>query len=113
MTDGLGIVEPVVTVETESLLEELKKLTRKHEIKGIVLGFPLTLKGKKGQRAKFVLKYKKKIKDALGLKVELFDERYTTREAKRLARELGKSKDREFLDRLSAVIILRGFLEEN
>jgi len=113
MTDGLGIVEPKKTIQTKNLIEELRKLKDEYEIQGLVLGFPLTTKGKIGQRAKMVQKIKEKIQSEVVLPVHLQDERFTTKEAMKIASKMKKVKDKRLIDRISATLILRGFLAEN
>lgn len=113
MTDELGIAEPRKTIQTRNLMNELKRLKEDYEIEGIVMGLPLTTKGRVGERAKMVEKIKEKIEDELRLPVELYDERFTTKEAIEIARGMGRTRDKNLLDRISATLILKGYLEEN
>ena len=113
ISNSLDIVKPEKTVKTEDLLKEIKDLDKEYEFKGIVLGFPLTTKGKIGQRAKFVQKIKTKIENELNLPVQLQDERFTTKEATKIASDLGKKKDKKLIDKISASLILKGYLDEN
>lgn len=113
MTDPLGIVAPRKTVKTEELIEEIQQIKEKYKIKGIVMGLPLTPRGKIGQRAKMIKDLKKKIEKELNLEVKLQDERYTTKEAMNIAKKMGKVRDKKLLDRISASLILRSYLEEN
>ena len=113
ISNSLDIVKPEKTVKTENLLKEIKDLDKEYEFKGIVLGFPLTTKGKIGQRAKFVQKIKTKIENELNLPVQLQDERFTTKEATKIASDLGKKKDKKLIDKISASLILKGYLDEN
>ncbi len=113
MTDELGIVEPWRTIKTEHLFNDLRNLIEEYTIEGVVLGFPLTTRGKIGQRARLVQKIKERIQAELNIRVELYDERFTTKEAYRIAADMGKARDKRLLDRISATLILRGFLAEN
>ncbi|MCK4528554.1 Holliday junction resolvase RuvX [candidate division WOR-3 bacterium] len=113
MTDELGIVEPWRTIKTEHLFNDLRNLIEEYTIEGVVLGLPLTTRGKIGQRARLVQKIKERIQAELNLRVELYDERFTTKEAYRIAADMGKARDKRLLDRISATLILRGFLAEN
>jgi putative Holliday junction resolvase len=113
MTDELGIAEPRKTIQTRNLMNELKRLKEDYEIEGIVMGLPLTTKGRVGERAKMVEKIKEKIEDELRLPVKLYDERFTTKEAIEIARGMGRTRDKNLLDRISATLILKGYLEEN
>jgi putative Holliday junction resolvase len=113
ISDSLGIAKPKKTVKTEQLIEELKELNKEYGFEGMVLGFPLTTKGKIGQRAKYVQKIKEKIQKELDIPIKLQDERYTTKEATEIASQLGKTKDKKLIDKISASIILKDFLDEN
>lgn len=113
ISNSLDIVKPTKTVKTEHLIKELKSLNKEYNFKGIILGFPLTTKGKVGQRAKFVKKFKEEVEKELDLPVILQDERFTTKEATKIASELGKKKDKKLIDKISASLILKGYLDEN
>ncbi len=113
MTDELNIIEPRDTIKTEDLIKELKRYKQEYEIEGLVVGFPLTTKGKVGERAKMVERIKEEIQIELNLPVHLHDERFTTKEAMEIALEIGKAKDKRLLDRISATLILKRFFEEN
>ncbi|MEO0293412.1 MAG: Holliday junction resolvase RuvX [candidate division WOR-3 bacterium] len=107
------IASPKKTVKTEHLIKELKEMNKEYDFKGIILGFPLTTTGKIGQRAKIVQEMKKKIQKELNIPVKLQDERFTTKEATKIASQLGKTKDKRFIDKISASLILKEFLDEN
>jgi putative Holliday junction resolvase len=111
--NDLNIINPKKTVKTENLIKEIKELNKDYNFEGMVLGFPLTTKGKIGQRAKFVQEIKEKIQKELNIPVTLQDERFTTKEATVIASELGKTKDKRLIDKISASLILKDFLDEN
>lgn len=113
MTDELDIVEPRETVKTKDLIKELKRYKQEYDIEGVVVGFPLTTKGKVGERAKMVEKITNEIKSALNFTINLQDERFTTKEAMEIATQMGKVKDKRLLDRISATLILKSYLEDN
>ena len=113
ISNTLGIVKPEKAVKTEHLLKEIKTLNKEYNFKGLVLGFPLTTTGKIGQRAKFVQKIKEEIEKGFNIPIKLYDERFTTKEATKIASDLGKKKDKRFIDKISASLILKGYLDEN
>jgi putative Holliday junction resolvase len=113
ISNNLNIVKPVKTVKTEHLLRELKELNQEYDFKGMVLGFPLTTKGKIGQRAQFVQKIKEEIEKELNIPIKLQDERFTTKEATEIASELGKKRDKKLIDKISASLILKEYFDEN
>jgi putative Holliday junction resolvase len=113
MTDELDIVEPRETIKTINLIEKLKEYKENYDIEGIVVGLPLTTKGKLGERAKMVEKISNEIESELNLSVKLYDERFTTKEAIEIAKQIGKTKDKRLLDRISATLILKSYIEDN
>ncbi len=113
ISNNPGIVKPEKTVKTEHLLKEIKDLHKEYDFKGMVLGFPLTTKGKIGQRAKFVQKMKEEIEKELNIPIKLQDERFTTKDATKIAAELGKKKDKKLIDKISASLILKDYIDEN
>ncbi len=113
MTDELDIVEPRETIKTKNLIKKLKKYKENYDIEGIVVGLPLTTKGKLGERAKMVEKISNDIESELNLSVKLYDERFTTKESIEIATKIGKTKDKRLLDRISATLILKSYIEDN
>lgn len=113
ISNDLNIVKPEKTVKTQNLIKEIKDLHKEYDFKGLVLGFPLTTKGKIGQRAKFVQKIKEEIEKELNIPIKLQDERFTTKDATKIAAELGKKKDKKLIDKISASLILKGYIDEN
>ncbi len=79
----------------------------------LLLGLPLTPKGKEGQRAREVRDFLEKLKPFLpdDIEVLLWDERYTTQEAHRLMQEMNLKKGKKLKDSLSAYLILLEYME--
>jgi putative Holliday junction resolvase len=92
---------------------ELRAIVETYEVEKIIVGLPKDLKGRLGERAKDVLRYKQVIEEELGLPVILWDERFTTNEAHRVFDLFGVNAKRRkrYLDATSAQIILQGFLD--
>lgn len=97
----------------EDDLKELERIKELYEVKRIVVGLPKDLNGKIGKRAKDTISYKEAIEKRLKIPCELWDERFTTNEAKRVYELFGiKSKRRKrSLDITSAQLILQGYLD--
>tara|TARA_B110000263_G_scaffold203557_1_gene183577 strand:+ start:3519 stop:3938 length:420 start_codon:yes stop_codon:yes gene_type:complete len=99
--------------DLEFLMSELTIIIDQNDINKIIIGLPKLLSGKEGLRAKFSRYISKKIKQKfLNLEIILWDERLTTKEAKKYLIESGikKSKIKEKIDSESAVIILENYL---
>jgi len=78
----------------------------------IVVGLPLLPDGTEGTIAGEVRRFAERLRDALGVPVDSFDERLTTSEAERVLIEGGvRRRQRKSLrDGLAAVLILQGYL---
>lgn len=63
----------------EKEIDEIAALCKEEKIKVIVVGLPLTLRGEKGDMAKRVYSFAEKLRDRLGVTVELIDERMSTK----------------------------------
>ncbi|WP_457638161.1 Holliday junction resolvase RuvX [Oceanithermus sp.] len=88
------------------------ELARSENVDLVVVGLPLLASGEEGTQAAKVRDFVKELRSA-GLRVELSDERFTTRLAQQRLEHLPRKKKREKgrLDEAAAVAILEGFLE--
>ncbi|NOK10556.1 Holliday junction resolvase RuvX [Corallococcus exercitus] len=117
VSDGLGLTaQAVTTVRRASLkadLAELSRLVKEHEVTRFVLGLPLNMNGSEGPRAEATRKFAEVLESALGLPVELWDERLSTVAAQRtlLEADVRREKRREVIDQLAAQFILQGWLD--
>jgi putative holliday junction resolvase len=95
------------------MLDALKDLVREENVKRIVVGFPLDMRGTEGEAARRARLLAQEIADATGIEVELFDERLTTVEAQRAltASGLKREKARARIDEAAAVTILQAWLD--
>jgi putative Holliday junction resolvase len=71
----LGVVEGAAT---DAGLARLRELIAKEQPDRIVIGLPLTLRGDYGEQAQETERFANALQDAIGRKVELFDERFTS-----------------------------------
>lgn len=75
------IARPVGVVEraaTERGLGELAAIVREHEAERVVVGMPLTLRGKRGMQALETDAFVEALRRVLEVPVETYDERFTT-----------------------------------
>jgi putative Holliday junction resolvase len=96
----LGVVERAAT---KNGLVELERLAREEEVERIVVGLPLTLRGERGEQAAETERFVEALRGAVGVPVELYDERFTTS----LARQAGGSAS---LDSRAAAVLLDEWL---
>ena len=117
-SDSLGIVHPKENFNFEKgnykkARERLLDIIEIENIKNIVIGYPVQLDLKEGERCQSVKRF---IEDLLKVKPELkvyyCDESYTTIEARERLREQGvkEEKIKKIIDMMSAVVILEDFL---
>lgn len=117
ISDPMGIIaQPLPTIEYKSLpeaFEQIKSILNEYDIKEIVIGIPYNLKGEIGAASRQTNEFVKRLKNEIALQVTLWDERYTSIQAERTIRELGKSPSRNKgkIDAISAVLILQNYLD--
>jgi len=109
---------PLGIVERRALrhdLDAIGAMLRDRQISTIIVGLPLNMDGSEGPAARGARKFAGSLAEALGVKVEMFDERLTSFEAReRLAgMPVGKGKRKTGLDALAAVVILEGWMQAN
>ncbi len=94
-------------------LAEISGAAREYEVDRAVLGLPLNMDGTEGSSARLARTFAPKLEAALGVPVELFDERLSTFEAETRLRDRGLSvKDaRARVDAEAAAVILQGWLD--
>jgi putative Holliday junction resolvase len=118
VTDPLKMLaNPLETIETSTLLDYLKKYCEKEEVDTLVLGYPIRLNGQDNEMTPKVITMKDRLSKAFpDKKIELVDERFTSKMAMQSMISMGsKKKDRKEkagnLDKVSAAIILQSYLE--
>ena len=117
LSDPLGLTaQPLTTLERTSLdrdLDALAALLRRHGVRRIVIGLPLSLKGERGERARAAEGFGRRLQRATGVPVESWDERLTSVQAERalLEGDVSRKRRREVIDRTAAVFILQSWLD--
>ena len=85
-------------------LARLREIVREQEAEHVVVGLPLTLRGERGSQALETEQFVRALRDALGVPVETYDERFTTAVA---ARAAGAAPE----DARAAAHLLESYLE--
>ena len=109
---------PVGIVERRALkmdLEAIAAMLRDRRVSTIVVGLPLNMDGSEGPAALSARKFAASIADALGVTVEMFDERLTSFEARERLADMPARKGarKRGIDALAAVVILEGWMQAN
>jgi putative Holliday junction resolvase len=116
--DVLRAARPLRTVARRAdaeTLADIVRAAREYEVDRAVLGLPLNMDGSEGAAAQRARAFAPKLAAALGVPVELFDERLSTFEAETRLRDQGFSaKDRRSrVDAEAAAVILQGWLDRS
>jgi putative holliday junction resolvase len=106
---------PLRTIARTNITSDLKAITAElapRDIRLIVVGLPLNMDGSEGSQARAARIFARRLADFTGIKVELYDERLTSFEAKeRLKLLFASSKKRKaVLDAIAASVILESWL---
>lgn len=105
---------PVGVVEGgKKAIQNIRAALPLKEIDLILIGLPLEMGGKKGSMAALVEQFAKTLHEALGIPVQLVDERLSSKGADTSLRELSLSrKERtEKLDMVAALHLLQTYLD--
>lgn len=118
MSDRSGLIASSFTIirhneDYNYLIEELKTIIKDNKIEEIVLGFPKNMNNTIGPKGELSLQFKKMLEKATGLKVNLVDERLSTKEATNLliSNDTSRKKRKKVIDSMAATIILQSYLD--
>ncbi|MGD0228919.1 MAG: Holliday junction resolvase RuvX [Syntrophorhabdales bacterium] len=89
------------------------ELIHQFDVSLVVVGLPKNLDGSIGPKAQGVAALAEAIREATGIPVELWDERFSTAEAHRVLdmASVKRKKRKETIDIMAAQIILQGYLD--
>lgn len=117
-TDDMQIIASGLdTVSTPLLTEFLKKYFSENKVDEVVIGLPVDLKGNISEVETDILQFIEIFeKEFPAVKVNRFDERFTSKMASFFISQSGKNKKQRqqkgLIDKVSATIILQNFLEQ-
>lgn len=118
VSDELGLTAQGLKIirrkTMEDDLRELCAIISQFMIERIVVGLPISMDGTLGRQAETMLEWINRFKDRTSLPVETWDERFSTVEASRtlLEADLSRKKRKKVIDKLAAVLILQGYLDQ-
>lgn len=119
VTDPLKIIaNGLTTVRSCDVLKFLSDYLSKEDVEVVVVGLPKTMKNEESDSMQYIKPFVEKVKKQHpGVKVEMYDERFTSVLAHRAMLEGGlKKKERQnkaLVDEISATIILQSYMESN
>lgn len=110
---GLETIRRNQETNIKPTIERIKELCKQHDVKKIILGFPKNMNNTVGERGEKTILFQKKLENATGIKVELWDERLSTVAAENLLLEadISRQKRKNVIDKMAAVYILQGYLD--
>ena len=119
ISDKLGIIASTYKTiyykdeNLNELIDELKLIIEKEDVKGIVLGLPKNMNNSLGDSADRSIRFKELLEKNFDLEVILQDERMSTVEAHNIMLEgdLSRKKRMKKVDSLAANIILQRYLD--
>lgn len=112
---GQIIVNPLKTVNTNSLLNFIKVYYKEEVLDKIVFGYPTHRDGNPTYVVSEIEKFVERLKNEIpGLEIDFQDENFTSAEAREIILNSGLTKkqrqDKSRLDKISAVLILQRYL---
>jgi putative Holliday junction resolvase len=120
VTDPTGVMAlPLSLIEVPSrereravAVEQIRKVVKEKGIGHIVVGQPLNTDDTAGPRAKEAEEFAKELEAALGIPVEMFDERYTTQQAESMlvGVPLSRKQKRRHVNSVAAQVLLESYL---
>ncbi len=92
--------------EQAKLIEQLKKIINDEEVNLLLVGEPKTLAGGESEQTRQLHQFVQQLKSKLNVKIELVDERLTTKQANKPA-----ALPTRRLDELAAMYLLQDYLD--
>jgi len=118
ISDELGMTaQGLNTIRRKLMEEDLKEITKvidQYQIEKIVVGLPKNMDGTLGKQAEMVFQWIKASKEKIRLPMVTWDERLSTVGASKILLEadLSRKKRKKVIDKLAAVLILQGYLDQ-
>ena len=120
ISDASGIIASSYGIirhneEYDMLIDRIRDLVIEKRVDEIVLGLPKNMNNTLGEKARLSYEFKKKLEDKLNIKVNLVDERLTTKQATDLLilNDTSRQKRKKVIDSMAATIILQSYLDIN
>ena len=120
---GLAVTDPeqiianrLTTVPTHTIWDFLKDYFQKENVETVVVGYPKKMNNEASEAVRYINPFLKKFQKVYpDLKLEIIDERFTSKMAFQTMIDGGvkkqKRRDKAMVDAISATIILQSYLE--
>ena len=118
ISDSMGLIASSYGIirhdnDYKGLIEKVRELVESKQIDEIVLGLPKNMNNTIGEKAKLSYEFKERLEEQLKIKVNLVDERLTTKQATDLliSNDTSRKKRKKVIDSMAACIILQSYLD--
>lgn len=118
LSDGLGLTAQPHRVLArhggQRDLDGIAALVRETGATAVVIGLPLDPDGTEGRAARAARAFAARLRAALAIPVELYDESFSTVEAEEvlLRADLSRARRKQVVDKLAAAVILQRWLDQ-
>ena len=104
--------QPIETI-TRQTLARIEELMEEYDVEKVVIGLPKKLNNEEGDRCDKTREFAEMVERRSGLEVVFWDERLTTVEADAVLAQgnVAKDKRKDYIDKLAASLILKGYLD--
>ncbi|WP_321371438.1 Holliday junction resolvase RuvX [uncultured Draconibacterium sp.] len=121
---GLAVTDPgqiianrLTTIPTHTIWDFLKDYFNKEDVETVVVGYPKQMNNQASESVRYINPFLKKFQQIYpNIKLEIFDERFTSKIAFQTMIDGGlkkqKRQDKALVDAISATIILQNYLEQ-
>ncbi len=113
VSDELAITaQGLPTFDTQGstdFLKHVEALIGEYGIEEIVVGHPIAMSGQASESSRKAARLAGELQNRFGIRVSLWDERFSSAEAKRVLK--GSRAPKGAVDKLAAVIILQSYLD--
>jgi putative Holliday junction resolvase len=105
-------IQPLVTLQTQSIQEDVLELVRKHQPDKLVVGIPRNLDGEDTEQTRLARDFGQRLAKLTSLDVKYQDEALSSERAlERIGSNTNISERKKILDQVSAQIILEDYLK--
>ena len=117
LSDGTrAIASPLETIDRKKFAKDVALLQTailKHQITGLIIGYPVNMDGSLGPRTQSVRTFVSSLSKHVDLPMALWDERMSTMAVERvmLEADLSRARRSQLVDKLAASYMLQGFLD--
>jgi len=115
ISDPLCLIsQPLLTLNVESdkeLIKRLKYIITENNVGLIIIGTPLSHRGKSTNMSDEIGRFTKRLKRQIDIEIKLWDERFTSKYALNILKDMGLQGQKDKNDQIAASIMLEEYLK--